>query len=360
MNVKLRIKLTKWTIIVVSWMLIGIWITFYDYTTLVSSISKGLREDYLFSTSLVFNLMAAFIGASLGGAFLVFFVEEKFREKSYGFTLLSVAISFVVIFTFITLLLAVFFVPLDTGYNLSTSEGWSAYKEFIRDPLHIKNILIWVLVVSLTQFFLQINNKFGQGVLLNFIKGKYRSPQIEERIFMFVDLKSSTTIAEQLGNEKYHELLKDFFRDITNSIIYNKGQIYQYVGDEVVISWKLQDGIERHHCLNCFFSMRDAVQKRANKYQTNYGLVPEFKAGLHFGSVIAGEIGVIKRDITFSGDVLNTAARIQSKCNDLGVNFLASKELTNLLQPLKTYKAESLGHIALKGKEREIELCSIV
>jgi adenylate cyclase len=54
---------------------------------------------------------------------------------------------------------------------------------------------------------------------------------------MFVDLLSSTTIAEALGNEKYHNLLHDFYADITNPIIYNKGEIYQYVGDEVIVSW---------------------------------------------------------------------------------------------------------------------------
>jgi len=56
---------------------------------------------------------------------------------------------------------------------------------------------------------------------------------------MFVDLLSSTTIAEALGNEKYHNLLHDFYADITNPIIYNKGKIYQYVGDEVIVSWRL-------------------------------------------------------------------------------------------------------------------------
>ena len=53
---------------------------------------------------------------------------------------------------------------------------------------------------------------------------------------MFVDLISSTAIAEALGNKKYHSLLRDFYADMTNPIIYNKGEIYQYVGDEIVIS----------------------------------------------------------------------------------------------------------------------------
>ena len=360
MNIKLRIKLKKWAIIVVSWILVGIWITFYDYVTVSSDISIGFSEQYHLLTNLLFNVTAGLVGSLLGGAFLVFYIEEKFQEQSYGFTLLSVVISFLLIVGFITVLLGVIFVPINSGYQLTSSQGWEAFNQFIRDPIHVKNILVWALVVSLTQFFLQVNNKFGQGVLLNFIKGTYRSPKKEERIFMFVDLKSSTSIAEKLGNEKYHELLKDFFRDITNSILYNLGQIYQYVGDEVVISWRLTDGLVQQRCINCYFDMQSSIRKRSQKYLNKYGLVPEFKAGMHYGMVTAGEIGVIKRDITYSGDVLNTAARIQSKCNELGASFLTSRSFIQRFENLKKYEVKSLGFISLKGKEKEMELCTIV
>jgi adenylate cyclase len=53
----------------------------------------------------------------------------------------------------------------------------------------------------------------------------------------------SRIIAEQLGDEKYHTLLKDFFADITIPIVENGGNIYQYVGDEVVIAWDIEEGI---------------------------------------------------------------------------------------------------------------------
>lgn len=359
MNVKLRIKLSKWVAIIVLWLCVGVWITFYDHITLMSDIAQGPAPHYSFSFQLIFNLSSAFFAALLGGAFLVFYVEERFREKSYGFMIMTVAASFVVIIALITALSGLILVSARTIYPLSASKGMDAFMNYVLDPIHLKNVLVWAVVVSLTQFFLQVNSKFGQGVLLNFIKGKYRRPQIEERIFMFVDLKSSTTIAEALGNERYHRLLKDFFRDITNPVLYNRGQIYQYVGDEVVVSWPLKAGIEDHHCLNCYFDMRAAVQENAASYQARYGLVPEFKAGLHFGTVTAGEIGVIKRDITYSGDVLNTAARIQSKCNELGVFILASRDLTNLLGPLDKFETKSLGYISLRGKEEELELCTI-
>jgi len=69
----------------------------------------------------------------------------------------------------------------------------------------------------------------------------------------------TTTIAEKLGDEKYHQLLKEFFADITNPILDNKGEIYQYVGDEVVIAWKYENGIENNRVIECFFNMKKVV-----------------------------------------------------------------------------------------------------
>ena len=359
MNVKIRLKFKKWLVIIIAWICVGIWQTIYDHFTLLSDISLGFSNNYEFWTRLSFNTMAGLVGALMGGAFLIFYVEEKFREKSYGFTLFLVGISFVIIVSFITLLLGVIFVPLISGQTLGSDAGRAAFRAFISDPVHVKNISLWALVVIFTEFFLQIDNKFGPGILFNFIKGTYRTPKREERIFMFVDLKSSTSIAEKLGNEKYHAFLKDFFRDITDPILMSGGQIYQYVGDEVVVSWPQHKTEINLQSLQCYFDMQTKIASAGSRYQEKYGIIPQFKAGMYHGRVTAGEIGVIKRDITYSGDVLNTAARIQSKCNEYAVTFLTSKSLIDLMSLPAQFKSHSLGFIPLRGKGEAIELCTV-
>ena len=109
------------------------------------------------------------------------------------------------------------------------------------------------LVVAITQLLLQVNSKFGQGAFWNIIRGKYNTPKEEKRIFMFLDLNSSTAIAEQLGDETYHAFLKDFFADITDPILENEGEIYQYVGDEVVVAWNYEEGKKRFSLPQMFF-----------------------------------------------------------------------------------------------------------
>jgi adenylate cyclase len=151
-------------------------------------------------------------------------------------------------------------------------------------------------------------------------------------------------------------LLKDFFADITNPILDNKGEIYQYVGDEVVIAWKFENGIQHNRCIECFFDMKKEIQKLSEKYMNRYGLVPGFKAGIHCGKVVAGEVGIIKRDITFSGDVLNTTSRIQGKCKEFNAEIIASDDLIKALQLTGKYTTQFLGSIKLRGREKDVEL----
>ena len=175
---------------------------------------------------------------------------------------------------------------------------------------------------------------------------------------MFLDLKGSTTIAEKLGNEKYHHFLKDLFSDITDPILANAGEIYQYVGDEIVISWRLSNGVSSNSCLNCFFDVRSMLHSLREKYEFEYDVFPVFKAGVHHGMVVAGEVGIIKRDVTYSGDTLNTAARIQGMCNEHQSNLLISGTLAGLLS-LEPFKTKHLGKLPLRGKLETVEILSI-
>lgn len=355
-----RLKLRQLKVIIIAWMIMGFLITVYDYLVLQTGYSAGLSPDYSFLVYAARNIGAGLIGGILGGSLMVFYVNEKLQDKPYGYTVLIVSFSFILIVAFISLLMGIIIVPLKTGHNLNHPETWSSFLDFMKHPSHVKAALSWSFVVGITQLLLQINSKFGQANFWNIIRGKYNRPKEEKKIFMFLDLNSSTTIAEELGDEKYHSLLKDFFADITAPVLDNKGSIYQYVGDEVVISWNYEDGVQDEHCIRCFFDMKMQILGKKQKYLDRYGLVPTFKAGIHCGKVIAGEVGIIKRDITYSGDVLNTTSRILNKCAEFREEVIASSDLLAALAHSKSYITRPLGAIKLKGKNREIVLNSLM
>ena len=268
--------------------------------------------------------------------------------------------AFIFIISIITFVSAVIPTLMQFEQPFSNPEAKAFFLKQILNTMHLKNILFWALVVAVTYFSVQVGNKFGPGNLWKILTGKYHTPKLEERVFMFLDLKSSTTIAEQLGGEKYHQFLKDVFSDITDPIVRTQAEIYQYVGDEVVVSWSMKHVENKNHYLNCFFAIQDELEQKKEKYMERYGHIPQFKAGAHYGEVVAGEVGIIKRDITYSGDVLNTTARIQSLCNELQASFLISKALYDYIQPnLYEWAVASKGHAKLRGKELEIELFSV-
>lgn len=245
----------------------------------------------------------------------------------------------------------------NSGLASETQSGVSQVffqsKEFLTINLYA---LVMVFAVS---FIRQVNRMLGQNALMNFLTGKYHKPVEEERVFMFLDLKDSTTIAEKLGHKGYHRFLDDFFFDITPSIIESKGEIYQYVGDEVVVTWGREKGIKDGNCINCYFRAAAAIQRMSDRYEAKYGHIPVFKAGYHVGAVITGLVGDIKRDIVFHGDTVNTASRIRSECTVLKRNLLLSGDLLSRLSIQSYLTPESMGRIRLRGKEEEIELFTI-
>lgn len=212
--------------------------------------------------------------------------------------------------------------------------------------------ILLAFVVTLAQILIQIDRKLGPGNFWKMITGKFYTPSEEERIFMFVDLRDSTQIAEKIGHLKFSELLRDCFEDFSIVDRY-QAEIYQYVGDEVVISWPVKKGLKKQHYLNAFFAFRDVLDAKKTYYQNKYGLVPYFKAGANVGLVVVSEVGIIKREITYHGDTLNTAARIQGECNNQKAQLLISDNLYALTEETSSFSFEDKGILSLKGKENE-------
>ena len=224
----------------------------------------------------------------------------------------------------------------------------------------VSSPLILSIVVAFTVItYFQVEKLIGKNMLSNYLKGKYRKPKKEIRVFLFLDLKSSTTISEKLGNEAYYSFLNDAIYEMSSAIMETKAEIYQYVGDEIVFTWPLDRGITNNNCLQLFEKITYQLESKSAYFQKNYGYQPKFKGGLHAGLVLAAEIGHIKKDIVYSGDVLNATARIESLCNAYKADILISKSLFNLLDRKHEILYEDLGATTLRGKDEKLELVKI-
>jgi len=217
-----------------------------------------------------------------------------------------------------------------------------------------------LILFSTIIFVFHISSLLGKGVLFNLLIGKYHKPVEEERIFMFLDLSSSTEIAEKLGPFEYSSFLKDFFFDIDDAIIETRGAVIQFVGDEVVIIWKVRDGVQNNNCVRIFNLAKTQISDKKDYYKNKYGFIPKFKAGLHYGKIVITAVGGIKQEIAYHGDTINTTARIRSECNNVNKNFLISADILSLLPDIDTeFSIESVGITNLKGKKNVIGLFNV-
>lgn len=218
-------------------------------------------------------------------------------------------------------------------------------------------LLFWLVMLLSAMIIVEIDQKYSPGVFWEILTGKYLKPRNEKRIIMFLDLKDSTPIAEQLGHENYFLFIRDFIYYVSIAVLENNGMIYQYVGDEVVVTWpyKKKNVLKS---IQAVIGARKAMQRKSDYFRRVYGITPEFRAGLHAGDVTIGEIGVIKKDIAISGEAMNTAARIRSACNELNQKFVVSKEYFDT-GILKSWQGESLGEVFLKGLDESIELYAL-
>ena len=344
----------------VIWMLFSIVYLFLE---------KGLIGDldYYPSTGNPYNfeinlISGALLSGILGfavGSFEVLYLSKKFKYVSLAKKLaFKILIYVMIIVAFLTILTLV-------GNALRLNE--SPFSEAVVRNLgnFFFNFAFWsvvlfvAVIVAISLFYAEARNNTGYGMINNFFAGKYHRPIQEERIFMFCDMKSSTTIAEKLGHEKYFELLNDYYADISAPIVDYFGEIYQYVGDEIIVTWKLDRGLLNNNFLNCFFSMKKALEVANEKYNSKYGVVPSFKAGFHRGRVTTGEIGTIKKDIVFSGDVLNTTARVQGLCNQYKTDVIMTEDLVTQISDRTDMEIEELGKTELRGKSELVKLYKI-
>ncbi len=357
---KVKLKLDKVFFLTCMWVIAGI---FFAINELLKEKTSNVQifPDAGMNSSVVILaiLVTATIVGLVTGSFQAFISEKLYSRHHVGKMILYNAAFY------LTIYFCLFFAGMYIYKAFFSRDGISIhdYKDEVVSYLFSSHALLSMLIfgafVSLSLFLLYTREKFGSKVMSQLLSGKYFYPREENRIFMFLDIKSATTIAEKLGALKYHQFLNDFYREITYPILYKKGEIYQYVGDEITISWSEKNGFHNLNCIECFFEIQKTIHIASQKFEQKYGVIPEFKAGLHYGKTVAGEIGIIKREIVYSGDTLNTTARIQELCNSFGEKLLVSKEMLDRIELRKNYDVKNIGEKELRGRKAKISLYGI-
>ena len=226
-------------------------------------------------------------------------------------------------------------------------------------PVKPQTVLFSFAVGLVYTFLDNLNHLLGQNVLLTFLTGRYYRPRLEQRVFLFIDMEGSTALAERLGELAFHRLVNRFVVDLSEAIVARRGQVHKYVGDEVIATWRLNDGIAGARCVHACFEAMSRLAELGPRYRREFGVTVACRAGLHCGPVVAGEMGSVKREIAFLGDTVNTAARVKELCRQTGDRVLATAELVDRLDLPPGIGKRTLGDLRLRGKQTDLAIYAL-
>ena len=349
-----RMILVFW---IVSWVLISNLFLIYRFVGLNWS-----EDIFVLSPREWFVLcgQATFIG--LIGGFLFGLVDiyisrnNYLHRTSFGMIVLLKSTGYFLI-AMIALFFGFFLAAILNGLSAQDAMG-RTFRFYSSSYLIV--IMVYLLVnMTLLNFIRQVSEKFGVSDLVHIFFGKYSHPVEEDRIIMFLDLKSSSGYAERLGHIKYSQLIQDCFIDITQVIEDYDAQIYQYAGDEIILSWKSNNSKGFQNAASLFFAFKGKIELRADHYQKKYGCIPEFKAGINAGRITVAEVGVKKKEIAFHGDVINTTSRIQEQCNVHNQMLLCSEYFVQELRKWNQFKTAFVKEFLPRGKRNPVRIYSV-
>lgn len=336
----LRDKVSRVVAIVVAWAMAGLLMAVYD--ELVRQ-SLGIEvPGYSFGRAVALKTLGTTFGAILAATLVVFVFKTRLRGSRFSVAVVVQGTAFAVIAIGVMWLMGRFSPVVVSRSPVAGVSGVSTYAM-------LKGVAFALGLSGLTSFALEVNDRIGRGAFLEFVLGRYHRARTERRCFMFLDLKGSTALAVELGHVRFFEFLNAFFADVTDAIVETRGEIYQYVGDEVVVSWPEAVGLERANCVRCFLLIEKTIAQHAERYRERFGVVPRFRAAFHVGDVTTGEVGVLKRDQVFTGETLNTTARIEEKCKALKLDALVSGELSQALPESGDFTLRLVENAELRG-----------
>jgi adenylate cyclase len=330
--------------------------TLFSYFGVKDFIQDGVIKEYFDSN--VWHLEILFSGTLFGILFILInrLTEKKiFRRKSFGFNILVKSAFYLIALVIVWVVIFSSF----SFFGLVTEEQMEKFQSLLSAKFLLSGLIYYSSFILLLNFVLYINKKLGRGLLIDLLTGKYYHPRNEELIFLFVDLKGSTILAEKLGHNKYSRFIKECVHELTPIIQKYNARVYQYAGDEVILFWSKKEGFRKLNCLKTFFEYINILNRRKEYFKSKYGEIPVFKAGMDVGIVTATEIGDIKREIAYHGDVLNTAARLEKKCNEFDEKMIITQHVIDQIQSNNAYNFKFLSDLPLRGKTENIKFYSV-
>ena len=340
-------------------------ICYYVISWMVGAVGLTILRTYgqygtIDMFSVLFKLQFALFMGFSHGIYDIVILKDEMDGRSVWTAMMVRSIYFISAIV-ANLALCILLMRIKSGEGIMNEDGLQYLFDTMKTTGFQVQLAAFFILGYIITFIRSVHKKFGRRVFWNTLMGKTQEPVEEDLVFMFIDLRSSTSICEELGNYKYSCFIKDYYRLLSNCCEENKGEIYQFAGDGAFITWKISSCRHKARPISLFYDFDLCLERTRGRFMRKYGIAPRFKAGAHCGTVVSTEVGNFGSQMAYHGDVLNATSRIQDLCSKLGQEFLISEDLYNVLpKPFpQGYLSKKEGSFELKGRKKEIFIFSL-
>ena len=318
-------------------------------------LKNGLSDMYALINSCIIGILLGILTAQFElNIYPAFFRKFQFLK------ILAVRTAYYVVVIISTILVVIItyrMIRYEQSFaEVITSEDFIHY---IKYEDFIIGIVYAAILIMAVNFIRQMHRVLGFHTLISLITGKYVIPVKKNKIIMFSKIRNTNKLIEKLGRNRFNEFMNEFIYHITTPIKAYHGELYEYYDDQVIVAWDLEYGKHDGNCIRAFFEAKDLLYFKKEKYMIKYGIAPELVAAFHCGPVIKGEIGVIKSEIKYSGDLMNTTSRLLDWCVTEKRELVISKSLFSSMNLPVIFDHEFVGNFIPKGKMEPIEAVAI-
>ncbi len=307
---------------------------------LIAGTVYSLLTDDLSKPAPILNgICIGLLGGFLAGVFELIIFRPRKSRPAFAITVMLKVTTYFVLLSILILLVKgridSLFLPLTFSEYIRSEE----FMFFIQHG-EFKRILIYSLfTISVIIFTMQTSKYLGKGVLFNLVTGRYFHPKKEKKIFLLIDICSSTSIAESMDQVEYFKLLDRFFFDVFEGVRGFEGYIYRYVGDQVTIVWSESTPQKNANCIRTFFSIKHQLHIQREFYLQRFGFVPDFRGTAHVGDVMAVEIGDVKTQVVYQGYALYLVNKMEKFSGRIYNGLCISGDLAENIELPKFCKA---------------------
>ncbi|PIV30032.1 MAG: adenylate/guanylate cyclase domain-containing protein [Zetaproteobacteria bacterium CG_4_9_14_3_um_filter_49_83] len=178
---------------------------------------------------------------------------------------------------------------------------------------------------------------------------------------LFSDIRSFTTLTEELGAQGTVHLLNEYFTLMVECIQDEGGMLDKFIGDAIMAAFgvPVAHDDDEDRALRCAIRMQTDLRSWNERRAMEGKQAVDIGIGLNTDTIVTGNIGSPKRmDYTMIGDGVNLASRLESACKQYASRILISENTRKLLKGI--YRIRDIDMVVVKGKTEPVRIFEVL